>query len=86
MQQDQINNAAPAMAECVPLTKGIHESRDIENYKLMFPTYHQGDLPQLPAPLDDTGDLTTNNRMLNPWDPHQSVGQEWAQIPIHSWP
>ena len=52
----------------------------------MSPTYHQGDLPQLPIPLDDTRDSTTNNGMSNFWDPHQSDRWEWAQVPVHSWP
>ena len=65
---------------------GVHKLGDIKSYESMSPTYHQGDLPQLPAPIDDTRDSTTNNGMSNPWDPHQSIGREWAQVPIHSWP
>ena len=85
-QQDRLNNAAPAIPERVPLSEGVHELGDIKSYELMSPTYHQGDLPQLPAPIDDMRDSTTNNGMSNPRDPHQSVGREWAQVPVHSWP
>ena len=52
----------------------------------MSPSYHQGNQLQLPTPIGDARDSTTNNGMLKPRDPHQSIGREWVQVPVYSWP